>query len=138
VLREGDSRGSGASLGGGRVAEADVPADGRGGNLGAGAIGEDDLAGNSTLPTSSSSPTKTVPDDANAAFARAQDTFNSYRLRGDEAETLTRWGHFMTGAGSALEARDKLGEAEEIYRAYGADDRWSSAIAIERGCISPT
>jgi hypothetical protein len=60
-----------------------VPADGRGCNLGGGAVGEDDISGNSTLPTPSSSPTKTVPDDANAAFARAQDTFNTYRLRGD-------------------------------------------------------
>jgi DNA-binding SARP family transcriptional activator/tetratricopeptide (TPR) repeat protein len=71
-------------------------------------------------------------DEAEAAFVKAHETFERYKLRGDEADALQQWGHALAHAGAGAAAMEKLDEAREIYRRHGAGVAWLERMEVDR------
>jgi DNA-binding SARP family transcriptional activator/tetratricopeptide (TPR) repeat protein len=66
-------------------------------------------------------------DEAAAAFTRALESLERYRLLPDSADALHQWGRALTRAGATTEATEKLDQALAIYR-----DRDAGAAWVER------
>jgi DNA-binding SARP family transcriptional activator/tetratricopeptide (TPR) repeat protein len=71
-------------------------------------------------------------DEANVAFNRARASFQRYRLPADEAAVLHEWGRALARAGERAAAAEKLDEAFEILRRYGAGPPWLERVARDR------
>ncbi|HZO06222.1 MAG TPA: hypothetical protein VFB52_07525, partial [Solirubrobacterales bacterium] len=72
------------------------------------------------------------PDQAEAAFARALETFGRYRLPAEQADALHQWGRALAGAGERGAATEKLDRAAAIYREHGAGERWLALVEADR------
>jgi tetratricopeptide (TPR) repeat protein len=70
-------------------------------------------------------------DAADARFAAAVDTLRRYRLLGDEAEALHRWGVALAEAGDRAGAVARLQEALDLYRRHGAGPPWRAPIEAQ-------
>jgi tetratricopeptide (TPR) repeat protein len=70
-------------------------------------------------------------DAADERFAAAVDTLRRYRLLGDEAEALHRWGVALALAGDRPGAVARLQEALDLYRRHGAGPSWRAPIEAE-------
>ena len=68
------------------------------------------------------------PDEADARFARALETFARFRLPADEADALRQWGLALARAGERAGAQAKLEAAGEIYRRIGAGTPWLERV----------
>jgi tetratricopeptide (TPR) repeat protein len=70
-------------------------------------------------------------DAADRRFAASVDTLRRYRLLGDEAEALHRWGVALAQAGERPGAVARLQEALDLYRRHGAGAAWRAPIEAE-------
>ena len=73
---------------------------------------------------------KRLPD-AETFFERAIATFTHYSLPWEQAETLLQWGRVLA-AGHEDRANEKFDAAIEIYRRYGAGERWLERVQEAR------
>ena len=71
--------------------------------------------------------------DAETFFERAIATFTRYSLPWEQAETLLLWGRAIA-AGDERRANQKFDAAIEIYRRYGAGERWLERVQEARSC----
>ena len=69
--------------------------------------------------------------DAETFFERAIATFTRYSLPWEQAETLLLWGRVLA-AGDEHRANEKFDAAIEIYRRYGAGQRWIDRVEADR------
>ena len=69
--------------------------------------------------------------DAETFFERAIATFTRYSLPWEQAETLLLWGRVLA-AGDEHRANEKFDAAIEIYRRYGAGERWLERVQEAR------
>ena len=69
--------------------------------------------------------------DAETFFERAIATFTRYSLPWEQAETLLLWGRAIA-AGDERLANEKFDAAIEIYRRYGAGERWLERVQEAR------
>ena len=76
---------------------------------------------------------KRLPD-AETFFERAIATFTHYSLPWEQAETLLQWGRVLA-AGHEHRANEKFDAAIEIYRRYGAGERWLERVQEARGSL---
>ncbi len=76
---------------------------------------------------------KRLPE-AETFFERAIATFTRYSLPWEQAETLLQWGRVLA-AGDEHRANEKFDAAIEIYRRYGAGERWFERVQEARGSL---
>ncbi len=71
-------------------------------------------------------------DAALAGFESALTIFRKYALPWEEADTLHRCGRALLAAGAPDRANQKFDAAIEIYRRYGAGERWLERVQEAR------
>jgi DNA-binding SARP family transcriptional activator/tetratricopeptide (TPR) repeat protein len=75
-------------------------------------------------------------DEANAAFGRAQATFQRYRLPAEEADVIHEWGRALGRAGDGPAAAEKLDKALDILRRHGAGSPWLRRVIADRDALT--
>ena len=76
------------------------------------------------------------PEDADAQFEKATDTFRRYQVPFEEADALYYWGRALHGSGEHTRANEKLDDAIAIYQRRSAGKRWIERIEAARAPAS--
>jgi len=71
-------------------------------------------------------------DAAAAAFTRALENLERYRLLPDVADAQHQWGRALARAGATTEATEKLDQARTIYRDHDAGTAWIDFVEGSR------
>jgi len=71
-------------------------------------------------------------EDAQPLFEKAAFIHRRYQVPFDQAETLHYWGRALLAAGECPAALEKLDAAIELYRRYGAGERWLERVQTDR------
>ena len=70
-------------------------------------------------------------ENAQPLFEKAAEIHRRYQVPFDEAETLHYWGRALLAAGECSAALEKLDGAIELYRRYGAGERWLERVQTD-------